>query len=193
MMTKNNRSRKNRYSIIIFCFGVLLLGMGVGISFVEYSDFKFGGKIKVQANSLEEKEIQLNWSDIATGDKKEFHFLNWSDHKVNIVVDKKLSDDKVVFNLTYPKECYSPVVREIDNMNTEEELSALGEKIWVYEIRRAGASEMERFMRTKEVVLKGLKEKVYYSYEEEDEVECTLRVSENNLDKVFEHWDDFYE
>lgn len=190
IMWKNSR---NGLSILIFCIGILLLGIGVGISFVEFSNFKFGGKIQVRANDLEKKEIELNWSDVVDGEGKKFHLLNWSDRKIEVVEDNNLGDDKIIFQIKYPKNDFAPVVRMLEKEDLDEELMTFGEKIWVYEVRRTGSSDMEKFMRMKNTVLKGLKEKTYYDYDEADEIECRILVSKKHLNDIVEHGDCIYE
>ena len=190
IMWKNSR---NGISIIIFCIGVLLLGIGAGVSFVEFSNFKFGGKIQAQANELEEKEFVLNWSDATQGEGGKFHYLNWSDRKAEVICDKNLADEKIVFQIKYPKNDYEPIVRMLPKEDLDEELLSYGEKVWVYEVRRTGASDMEKFMRVKNAVLKGLKEKTYYDYDEADDVQCRIYVSEKHYNDIIEHGDVYYE
>ncbi len=187
------KSSKNGISILIFCIGVLLLGIGVGVSFVEFSNFKFGGKIQVRANELDEKEIVLNWSDATEGEGGKFHFLNWSERKVEVICDKNLSDEKIVFQVKYPKNNCVPIIRMLPKEDLDEDLLAYGEKVWVYEVRRTGASDMEKFMRMKNTVLKGLKEKTYYDYDETDNIECRIYVSKKHYNDIMEHGDGYYD
>lgn len=194
-MKKNTmwKNSKNRISVIVFCIGILLLGIGVGVSFVEFSNFKFGGKLRVHANNIEEQEITLKWDEVANGKDKKFHLLNWSDSKVEIIEDKDLADDKVVFQIKYPKDVFQSSVQEMPREDMDEELLALESKVWIYQNRRVGMSDMERFMRVKDAVLKGLKEKVYYDYDEDEEIECRLYVSAKHINEIVVQGNKFYE
>ena len=77
--------------MVLFSIGVLFIGIGAGVSFVEYSSFHYGGELKATEGKRTNKEVVLNWDEVAIGENKEFHFFNWTDEKIILVADENIS------------------------------------------------------------------------------------------------------
>jgi len=178
--------------MVLFSIGVLFVGIGAGVSFVEYSGFHYGGELKLAKGTRTNKEVVLNWDEVAVGENKEFHFFNWTDEKIILVADEHLATDKIVFDFSYDKDSFEPQLREEATREVDSTLAKIGEKTWIYDVQYKGNSEWKTFMHLKDRMLKGLKKGVYYNYESQDNyLQCTIRVSPEKLEKVIEHKDGY--
>ena len=178
--------------MVLFSIGVLFIGIGAGVSFVEYSSFHYGGELKLAKGTRTNKEVVLNWDEVAIGENKEFHFFNWTDEKIILVADENIAVDKIIFDFSYDKDSFEPQLREEEAEEVDSKFAQISKKTWVYDVHYKGDSEWRTFMHLKDRMLKGLKSGVYYDYENQDNyLQCTIRVSPEKLEKVIEHKDGY--
>lgn len=185
---------KRGLCIVLFCIGVLFVGLGAGISFVEYSGFRYGGELTMADKNRVNKEVVLKWDEVVIGENKEFHYFNWTNEKVVLVGDEEMTKDKIIFDFSYDKDTVEPQLREDETKLVDSELAKIGDKTWIYESSYLGNSDWKAFMHLKDRMLKGLKNGVYYDYENQNNyLQCTIRVSPEKLSKVIEHKEGYVE
>ena len=90
---KNMKLNMNMIMTTIFLCGILLVGIGVGVAFGEYSALEYGGEKKIGTEKLEEITLE---QEIATGkNAKKIILYNYYDSEYMIKEDKKVPEGVV--------------------------------------------------------------------------------------------------
>ena len=94
--------------IALFLVGLLFMGLGGGIAFVEFSSFHFVGEKQLEQEAMQTetfvRQIESeNRPLIINYYHNDFH----GNKKINIVADASLDDETIVFDVTYHPEVAS--------------------------------------------------------------------------------------
>lgn len=153
------------------------MGLGGGIAFAEYSTFQYAG-VKTFDDAMtvtesfgetiyeEEGPIEVHYDHGGTAVLKE---------------DASLSDDEIIFELTYNKAIIRPYIAQSSWERGEE-----GEMFTSFGIYADGNVDLALVMKIKDEILDGLKKKVVFSYLREDNgiTGCTIKISPSNMERI---------
>lgn len=156
-------SRLHKRLILIFCFGVLLCGVGMGIAFSEFSSLSYGGRLV-----LGETDIRTETLDVEFEPDEEARRVLWgiSLHNPVLLTDNSVPVNTVRFQVTY-------------NANRVEPFAYFSEEdgivfSWYW---KAHEDEMALMMEAKDVVFRNLKEGRLVSFKEPDIEEVKVFVN----------------
>lgn len=94
-------SRLHKISMVVFCIGVLLCGIGVGVMFVEFDGFVYGGEY-----ALGEPDMRTEHIDVAFEPGDEALAVlgvagSYNCRPLKIETDSRIPKDTVRFQVTY--------------------------------------------------------------------------------------------
>ena len=94
-------SRLHKISIIVFCFGVLLSGIGAGVAFMEFGGYTYGGKY-----ILGEPDMRTDLIDVAFEPEEEaldiFGVIgSYNRRSTRIETDRSVPKNTARFCVTY--------------------------------------------------------------------------------------------
>ncbi|MCI8341868.1 MAG: hypothetical protein HFE62_01425 [Firmicutes bacterium] len=193
-----------------FLIGLVLIGVGCGVTFAEISTFEYGGKKNITENGTETKTMALKIDDT----KENYYFTMsryYTGENMKVEVDDSLSDEEIVIEAEVNG---SGVVPEIsidngfyENMEYYESYNGYnGEVIYqdnggqYYDIRQMTEKDMIcniyfnyyrynngalNFVKHKDEFLASLKERKLYDYVYNDVEKVTIKVSPANKNRVF--------
>ena len=97
-----------KYGIMaaVFAAGLLLIGIGSGVAFAEYSSFTYGGKKVLSDRPMETERIEKE--RLMDGP---FRLEAWY-QDMDIIVDETIPDQQIVFEFEYDPEYTKPRVRQ---------------------------------------------------------------------------------
>lgn len=169
--------RINLIMMSVFIGGILLMGIGIGVAFGEYSGFTYGGERQI--GDGETKEIVLE-HEIATGKdaKKTLVYSQMTSENFEIKEDKKVPEGMVQYQVTYDKAFDAPYLEYIGydeyDYYEEEEARYEGE---LYLVFGGGNNEVKWFFQCKDEILKDLKEGKLCSYEYQPLTKVVVKVN----------------
>jgi len=155
---------RNKILLGVFLCGILLIGLGAGIAFEEYSNFNYGGDVVI---GTEKNEVETMEYVISMGEKK-IRINNYTMKKMEVVEDKKLKDGQVrVEVIANPDYIHSFMEYEDYNKYDHEYydpdyISGYDGEIRIHTGRKIG--DFELFMEYKDDFLKDLKNSVIKNY-----------------------------
>lgn len=167
----------------VFLMGILLVGIGTGIAFGEYSSFSYVGETVIGQDGA--SEVETLECSISLGEKKT-RILDYAMHddSCSLVEDKTLKDGQVRIEVVYNPDYVVPHIdytRNDPSMYEDEyeyEDTYNGE-ICVYADRTMG--EFEVFMKYKDKLLNDLKNKMIGSYYLDAIASVTVKANAKTL------------
>lgn len=141
-------SRLHKISIVVFCVGVLLCGIGAGMMFVEFDGFDYGGKYV-----LGEPDLRTEQIDVAFEPKEEALSVwgvagSYNRLPPKVETDSSIPKDTVRFQVTYNAKCVVPFAR----WQEDEDRIDIN---WYW---KDTGDDLALMMEAKDVVLRNLKE-----------------------------------
>ena len=165
-------SRWHKILIGIFCCGILLCGLGVGIAFMEFSALTYGGKQVIGKSDIKTENIDVAFEP---GDEEYIVRGQWNWSQMEIQTDSRVPVNHVRFQVTYNAEQVSPYVRL-----AEEEREFIFMSRWV----SGGEDDVELMMEAKDLVLQNLKEGKIISFDREDIKDVMVLINPENEEDV---------
>lgn len=145
--------------ITVFLCGILLVGIGAGVAFGEYSGFEYGGEKTLDIGKIETMTLEQK---IATGKNANKTFVyNCYDSEYVVKEDKKVPEGMVRFEVSYYSDYISPELKYNKNVEMSESGIDSDELYLAY---YQSANEMELFMEVKDDILSDLKNGKISSY-----------------------------
>lgn len=148
-----------------FLAGALLMGVGGGIAFGEYSSFRYLGETRVGREHMVTETLSVTRDpekpfSIETG--------GWNWQNVHVETDSTLPDDTLVFQVEYNEMAVTPYIeREKSGMNRERFF------LW-----SDVNGDLEVLWECKDELLEDLKQRSFHSYEIAYWGDVTVRMSE---------------
>lgn len=154
----------NMIMAVIFLCGILLVGIGAGVAFGEYSALEYGGEKEIGIG--ERKEITLE-QKIVTGKKaKKTILYNHYGDDYELKQDKKVPEGIVRYEITYDSKHVQPELQYTDysevGYNDDETIKNFEGELFIVSHRTV--NEMELFMELKDEALNDLKNGKISSY-----------------------------
>ncbi|MDE6882127.1 MAG: hypothetical protein K2P48_03310 [Lachnospiraceae bacterium] len=141
-------SRLHKISIIVFCLGVLLSGIGAGVAFMEFGGYTYGGKY-----ILGEPDMRTDLIDVAFEPEEEaldiFGVIgSYNRRSTRIETDRSVPKNTARFCVTYN-------AKRVEPFAWLEEEDARIDFGWYWKYT---GDEMELMLEAKDVILEKLKE-----------------------------------
>lgn len=172
----------NMIMVAIFLCGILLVGIGTGVAFGEYSALEYGGEKEIDIS--ERREITLE-QKIVTGKKaKKTILYNHYGDDYELKEDKKVPEGIVRYEVTYDSKHVQPELQYTDYSEvkySEEETYYEGE---LYIVSHRTVNEMELFMELKDEALNDLKNGKISSYLYNPVEKVVVRVNPRTMQYI---------
>lgn len=153
-----------------FCVGVLLCGMGAGITFTEFSSLAYGGEKILGGGKLTTKEIDVEFEP---GENSYSVFGYYDNGYSEILTDEAVPENTIRFEVSYNAARVEPH----PYVDKESAVVALD---WYWK----DVNEMELLMEAKDQVLAELKEGKISFYDVEGVKEVRILVNPVNEEDV---------
>lgn len=167
-----------RKVIILFFIGLLLMGLGGGISFAEFTSLRYGGE-KSLTGDMTVVSIKKN----APVDTEKIYIeTEWHDLRyIEVEADSSLPKGQIALEVTCDEQAVSPYLEEQKGASESE-----GEAVYTmgYRYHYGSDSELKTFMEVKDEMLSGLKKRVIYSFSTEDVQKAVIKVSPELVDRI---------
>lgn len=160
----------------IFLSGVLLIGIGAGVAFWEYSSFEYQGEHQI-GEGKEKKEV-LEYKIPSKTDQKKICLIQNFEKDYTLVEDKNIPKNVIQYEIIYNPEFAKPEL-----CFEEADYNYFGN---LYLSFHSTKSDFEVFMEYKDQILEELKKKKIASYRYDRIKEITIRVNPKTMKKVEE-------
>lgn len=158
-------SKLHKNLLIVFCFGVLLCGLGAGVAFTEFSTLTYDGK-----RILGKTDMRTEYYDVRFRPGEGPYEVHATFFGGTIQTDDSIPKDTVRFCVTYNAERVEPYAYwDVTNKNI----------VCTYFWKNVN-DDMALVMEAKDVVLQNLKEGKLVSFEALEIEEMTIMVNPEN-------------
>lgn len=161
-------SKKYKILTVIFCIGVMICGLGIGIGFLEFSSFTYEGMQTVGRTDMKTRDIDVAFEP---GDEpyRIWRQREWGQKEIK--TDSSVPLNHVRFQVTYNAERVTP------SAYLDEE-----EKEFHFMARWSGNDvyDMEAMMEAKDVILQNIKERKLVSVDVVNIEEIVILVNPEN-------------
>ena len=149
----------------IFCVGILLGGIGVGVAFVEYSSLEYLGEETLGSGALETETVSFNVS--SDPEKKvELRFRFLCRIPEEVVYDSSLPENTVVCEVTYNNELWELYSGRRSEKKTD---YCYVTTVWM-------GDDFRLAMEKKDEILNDLKNRKYRSYSWDNELTVKIKA-----------------
>ncbi len=164
----------------IFCVGVLITGMGIGIAVIEYTQLEYTGVHVIGGEDTTEAEYEFK-VELAEGDAL---CIRNQRGMVEVVYDEAVPENQVRCSILYN----SNLVKVLAGLDIPEEGNT--GNTWLYFSERYIADEFDLLMKNKDSIIADLKEGKIGSYITDETIkEITVRVNPKMKDVInLENW-----
>lgn len=166
-------SKKAKHGILVFFAGLLLMGVGGGVAFGEFSTFRYGGE-KHLNGELTEVNLQKRLPEDVQNLTLSVRRFDLS--SVRLEPDSSLADNQISIQVLCQKDIITPyIVEETDQPET------------VYALNYAFHNSddgLSKFFQVKDILLEGLKNRVVYSYHDDYIMEVVVKAPPELADRI---------
>lgn len=171
----------------VFCAGLLLTGIGLGVELVEASRFEYTGEVSVGGEEKASKTITVDLDRGEKGKNKIYLHprLLAGDIAYNLETSRDVPKDKIEFVVEYNPNNLSDVIvdKEYDYGFYEEDEADQADTYTMYYVdgvEPANRNEWTVFFEYKDEILKNLKEKKIANYMYPTMYSVTVRIHPSN-------------
>lgn len=174
-------SRQHKITIVAFCIGILLCGVGVGVTFAEFSAFTYGGR-----HVLGETDMRTENYDVEFVPKKDRQTYivgaraAYTAGLWEISTDAAIPLNTVRFCVTYNGKRMEPFVTLEEAVG--EETTDRIEFSWIW--KNGTDDEAAFMMEAKDLFLQNLKEGKIVTFDTVDVEDVTVLVNPKNAEDV---------
>lgn len=177
---------KKKIMISIFFTGLLLMGIGSGVAFAEFSSFDYGGRKLING---EMTRITLEQKIPEQTETIRFFVNGYSSRRVRFETDDSMETDTVSVEVFCNQNVISPYIREEKKINQAEveetEYLEEGEAVYLIDYNYNNSyDEVSEFFKIKEEFLEGIKKKVIYSYSNEDIEKVVIKAPSELMERM---------
>ena len=186
----------------IFMAGIICCGIGAGVTFQEYSSFKYMGEKRIGSNKIAEKTLTENlYTDKTKKLNTSFIAYNNENENIELKTSKSVPKDKIQIKVRYDADNVKDIhidddydENSMDNVALEnmtqtdesesEQKNPTSQEFFISAVGRM--SDIEYVLSYKDEILKNIKErKIYnYVYPQIISVEITVNPENKNLMKI---------
>ncbi|MDO4294507.1 MAG: hypothetical protein Q4C65_14960 [Eubacteriales bacterium] len=165
----------------VFGAGVLLMGVGAGIAFGEYSSMEYIGEVPLEGGELVTETLRFEWD--ADQDGSIAFFSGWVPPTlVEVREDPDMPKGELACDVTYNEAMLGFPCLDM------EEMEGGPDRILTLDFRYYGGNEFELMMENKDRMLQDIKDRKLASYTTEEITGVVIRVSPSEREKL-EVWD----
>lgn len=150
----------------IFLAGLLSIGIGIGVVFMEVSSFEYGGEKVIDEDLTKEVYIMEIKEDSQSSIFVQLH--NMTKEQVTVKQDRKIDPTKVIFEISYCEDFANPYINLLYVENEGQSAFKAG-----YEGKRVNNVAALGYFKNE--ILSSLKGKKYYTYK--SEARLTIKAS----------------
>lgn len=163
-------------ALVIFCGGILLTGIGVGVSMIEYSSLEYSGRHILEEGS---RDTITKKMPVQMQEGKEILIRSYADEP-EIFYDEKMPENEIQFELTYNQELLN--VRVEESGSSEESCS---QEILIIDEYKAGCgNDFEIWMRNKDQILSELRKGKIGSWDWDWDIDVKITIPSSLKDFV---------
>lgn len=156
----------------VFCAGVLITGIGVGIAVIEYTQLEYTGVHVIGGENIAEAKYEF---ELELAEDETFYVENWNG-KVDIVYDATIPENQVQCSIRY-----NAALTEISAVM----MSESHQDIRLCFPKRYIADDFDLLMQNKDLIIAELKNNQIGSYSLAEPVESiTVRVNPKLTDRI---------
>lgn len=183
--------------VIVFCIGILLCGIGVGIIFMEYSSFEYMGEKNLSGGAVTTETFTKHFSRGDAGDKESWvSVYGLGNGDISLETSKKVAIDKIQFVVEYNQSNVNTIHIDQDDTNERTCYDFYEETGEYYEEPTKSYTEytisavektdgaIDTLMRYKDEFLENIKQKKFYKYNYECIRSIKVVVNPKNKDLV---------
>ncbi len=174
-------SYRNVLVSLLIC-GTILMGIGSGIAFAEYSSFSYSGHSNIIEDETTE-EYTVNIEKYIQEDSDEIYFTCFYLNDVEVMSDENVKDNEMVVDVKYSKAFGKPFIDDNEIHNYYGSGGGLN-VIDIGFVHDRSYSDLELMMKYKDLILSDIKNRVISDYDTNCITECIIKVSPANADKV---------
>lgn len=100
-----------------FCIGLFLIGVGGGVTFAEFSSFRYAGERVLGAESMKEATMERNITDPEKPIVLNAHYASSYGAEIEIREDPSLKPDEIAFDITYNEDAVHVYISGRDEDN----------------------------------------------------------------------------
>lgn len=168
----------------VFLSGLLMMGIGGGVAFAEFSSLSYGGDISL---SGEMKQVTLKAPLPENTNSVHFYVRGYDSNKIRVVGDSSLKKDQISIDVLCDQEVFTPYIQDGKDLYGDEykEDSENGNIVFMIDYSYHNNNrDMFNFFKVKDDLLKGLKERKIYSYSSEAVEEVVIKAPPELVDRI---------
>lgn len=166
-----------RLMLAFLCLGLLLIGVGAGVAFVEYSELEYAGqRVLGEEERSQSIEIRLPEGDCPVIVNSYLDSLNYVLESAEVVSDRSLQPDMMKIDIRFIGDDSMPAWWTEDT----------GGAFYV-NLHFNVASDVEAFMTLKDMVLEDIKEGRFGDYVSYKPLEVQISIHPNALNRIQAH------
>ncbi len=166
-------SRLHKILLGVFCGGVLLCGIGLGVMVLEFSEVTYGGIQIVGGTEMETKDMDVKFEPGETF-RMGIRNVNGYGDMDEILEDLSVPENTVRFRVTYNGARVEPEV-----YCDEENHEIYFHRYW------KGGDDLAVIMEVKDLFLESIRERKIYTYDAIDFEEIQVRINPANREDVY--------
>lgn len=142
----------------VFLAGLLSIGIGIGVVFMEVSSFGYGGEKTIAGDLTKEVYVMEINKDLESSMLVQLY--NMTKEQVTVKQDKEIEPTKVIFEISYCEDFTNPLVYPISTGVEGESAFGAGQE-------NNGLNSVVALCYFKDEILSSLRGKNFYSYKSE--------------------------
>lgn len=168
--------------IIVFIIGFLMMGIGGGIAFAEFSSFRYGGNIqlggematvKLQQTVPEDAEEIIIWP------------YGYRLDRIQVVEDSSLAKDEITVEVTCNTDNIKPFMDEQEDSEEEAGTEVPKKSVFVLGYTGYDSSDgVSEFFQVKDEILESIKNRTIYTYSYDDVDRVVIKVSSDRAGRI---------
>lgn len=168
----------------VFLSGLLMMGIGGGVAFAEFSSLSYGGDISL---SGEMKQVTLQASLPENTNSVHFYVRGYDSNKICVVGDSSLKKDQISIDVMCDQEILTPYLQDEKALYGDDykEDSENGNIVFMISCSYHNNNrDTFNFFKVKDDLLKGLKERKIYSYSSDVVEEVVIKAPPELVDSI---------
>lgn len=173
-----------KITVAVFLAGLLMIGIGGGIAFAEFSALSYGGDIDL---SGELKQVTLQQALPENTKSIRFYVRGYDSGRIRVIADSAMAKGQISIDVICDQEVVVPYIQDEQEFygGISENTGENGDTAFMlgYSYRHSNR-DTSNFFKVKDDLLKGLKERKIYSYSREDVKEVVIKAPPELVDSI---------
>ena len=174
----NNR----KIIVAVFLAGLLMIGIGSGITFAEFTALSYGGDINL---SGEMKRVNLQTTLPENTKAVQFYINGYDSGKISVIGDSTLAKDQISIEVVCDQEQITPYLHDEGELTLDGKASGESAAAYLLSYRYRGTNrDTFNFFKVKDDLLEGLKERKIYSYSNDYVQEVIIKAAPELVEHI---------